>query len=169
MLELDDRKVEFVIASLVDTPLTVVFTDLLGLGVAPNVCLAEGDEGGYSRLAELYALKGTVIMASDAFGYVTDLAVAYMKVFTLFEVLVLLFALAGYVNTAIAAYRDRKRERELLLAAGADKGDLRLITFWENAVVVLSAALLGALFSVAVLFIVQNMLKTLGLYFTLLG
>lgn len=168
-VELEDRKVDFVIASLIDTPLTVVFTDLYGLGLAPNVCLADGTEEARFRLAEKYALDGTVITSSEAFGYVTDLAVAYMKVFTLFEVLVCLFAFAGYINAAIAAYRDRKRERELLVAAGASKRDIRLITLAENALVVLSSLLLGAIFSVALLYIVQNMLKTLGLYFTLIG
>ena len=168
-VEVEDRKVDFVIASLIDTPLTVVFTDLYGLGLAPNVCLADGTEEARFRLAEKYALDGTVITASEAFGYVTDLAVAYMKVFTLFEVLVCLFAFAGYINAAIAAYLGRKRERELLVAAGASKRDIRLITLAENALVVLSSLLLGAVFSVALLYIVQNMLKTLGLYFTLIG
>ena len=168
-VELEDRKVDFTIASLIDKPLTVVFTDLYGLGLSPNMCLAEGTEEARFRLAEKYALEGSVITSSEAFGYVTDLAVAYMKVFTLFEVLVALFAFAGYVNAAIAAYRDRKRERELLVAAGASKRDLRLLTLAENAIVVVSALLLGAVFSVALLYIVQNMLKTLGLYFSLLG
>ena len=172
VLTLEDKKAEFVIASLIDTPLTVVFTDLSsikGLGLAPNVCLAEGGEDAYSRLAEKYALQGSVYRASDAFGYVIDLAVAYMKVFTLFEILVCVFIFAGYLNTALAAYRDRKRERELLFAAGASKVDVTRILVAENVIVVLSAVILGAVCSVAVLYIVENMLKTLGLYFTLLG
>ena len=165
----DGEKRTFILSSIIDTPLTVVFTDLLGLGLAPNVCLAEGTKEGYSRLAERYALEGTVYTTSDAFGYVTDLAVAYMKVFTLFEVLVFVFAFAGYINTAIAAYRDRKRERELLRSAGASKGDVRRLVIAENAIVILSASIIGALCSLAVLYIVQNMLKTLGLYFALIG
>ena len=168
-LILEGKKVDFVIASLIDTPLTLVFTDLLGLSVSPNVCLAQGGEDAYSRLAEKYALEGAVVTTDEAFGYVTDLALAYMRVFTLFEILVCLFAFAGYLNTALAAYRDRKRERELLVAAGASKSDLAKILLAENAIVGLGALILGALFSVAVLYIVQNMLKTLGLYFTLLG
>lgn len=168
-LTLDDKKVDFVIGALIDTPLTVVFSDLTGLGISPNVCLVEGGADAYSRLAEKYSLEGAVCTSEDAFGYATDLAVAYMKVFTLFEVLVCIFALAGYMNTAVAAYRDRKRERELLSAAGASPSDLRTIVILENAVVVISALLIGTIFSFAVLYIVQNMLKTLGLYFTLLG
>ncbi len=168
-LILDGKKVDFVIASLIDTPLTLVFTDLLGLGISPNVCLASGGEDAYSRLAEKYALEGAVVTTDEAFGYVTDLAFAYMRVFTLFEILVSFFAFAGYLNTALAAYRDRKRERELLVAAGASRGDIAKMIVAENAIAVLGALLLGAVFSVAVLYVVQNMLKTLGLYFTLLG
>ena len=168
-LIVEGKPLTFTLSSLIDTPLTVVFADLSGLGIQPNVCLARGDKLAHDHLAEKYALEGAVYSSRDAFGYVIDLATAYIKVFSLFEILVCLFAFAGYLNTAIAAYRDRKRERELLVAAGASKGDIRLLFVWENAIVSLSAILLGALCSVALLFIVQNMLKTLGLYFTLLG
>lgn len=168
-LVMEGARVEFEICCLIDTPLTVVFADLNRLPFAPNVCLAKGTKEAYSRLAEKYALEGAVYTAEDAFGYVIELADAYIKVFTLFEILVCVFAVLGYLNTAVAAYRDRKRERELLLAAGASKGDVRALTIAENAFVALLSAVLGALASVALLFIVQNMLKTLGLYFTLLG
>ena len=83
--------------------------------------------------------------------------------------MVFLFAFAGYLNSAIAAYRDRKREYELLSSAGASNGDIRAMVVFENLIVVLTAAVLGAVFSFALLFIVQNMLKSLGLYFALLG
>ena len=165
----EGKRLTFTVASLIDTPLTVVFADLSGQEVSPNVCLVRGDKNAHARLAEKYALEGVVTSSRDAFGYVIDLADAYIRVFSLFEVLVCLFAFAGYLNTAVAAYRDRKRERELLSAAGASKGDVKAIVISENVIVVTTAVLLGALCSVALLFIVQNMLKTLGLYFTLLG
>ncbi len=168
-LIVDGKRLTFTIASLIDTPLTVVFADLSGQDVSPNVCLVKGDEAVHARLAEKYALEGVVTSSRDAFGYVIDLADAYIRVFSLFEFLVCLFAFVGYLNTAVASYRDRKRERELLSAAGASKGDVRGIVIWENVVVVATAVLLGALCSVALLFIVQNMLKTLGLYFSLIG
>ena len=168
-LSVDGTRVEFVLCSLIDTPLTVVFADLSTLGLAPNVCLAKGTDAAYSHLAEKYALEGAVYTSEAAFGYVIDLALAYIRVFTIFEILVCVFALAGYLNTAIASYRDRKRERELLLAAGADKGTVRDIVALENVLVLVTACVLGAVCSVALLFIVQNMLKSLGLYFSLLG
>ncbi len=168
-LVIEGSRVEFEICCLIDTPLTVVFADLNRLPFAPNVCLARGTREAYSRLAEKYALEGAVYTSEDAFGYVIELADAYIKVFTLFEILVCVFAFLGYVNTAVASYRDRKRERELLVSAGASKSDVRVLVFAENALVTLLSAALGALCSVALLFIVQNMLKTLGLYFTLLG
>ena len=168
-LVVENTRVEFVLASLIDTPLTLVFADLSRLNLAPNVCLAKGNQEAYSHLAEKYALEGAVYTSEDAFGYVIDLAVAYIRVFTLFEILVCVFAFLGYLNTAVASYRDRKRERELLVAAGASNRDVTALVLSENAVVVALSAALGALCSVALLFIVQNMLKTLGLYFTLLG
>ena len=150
-------------------PLTVVFANLNTLGLTPNVCLAKGTEEAYSHLAEKYALEGAVYTSRQAFGYVIDLALAYVRVFTLFEILVCVFAFAGYLNTAIASYRDRKRERELLIAAGASRADVRAVLTLENVLVVVTACVLGAVSSVALLFIVQNMLKSLGLYFSLLG
>ena len=159
----------FTLASLIETPLTVVFVDLSGLGIQPNLCLAEGTDDAFSRLSEKYALTGAVYRASDAFGYVTTLASDYIRVFALFEALVFLFAFAGYLNAALASYRDRRREYELLAAAGASRFDRRTIVAWENAIVVSTAVLLGAATSFALLFIVQNMLKSLGLYFALLG
>ena len=168
-LVVDGARVEFVLASLIDTPLTVVFANLNTLGLTPNVCLAKGTEEAYSHLAEKYALEGAVYTSRQAFGYVIDLALAYVRVFTLFEVLVCVFAFAGYLNTAIASYRDRKRERELLIAAGASRADVRAVLTLENVLVVVTACVLGAVSSVALLFIVQNMLKSLGLYFSLLG
>ena len=159
----------FTLASLIDTPLTVVFVDLSGLGIAPNYCLVSATDEAFSRLSEKYALTGVVYRASDAFGYVTELAADYIRVFALFEALVFLFALAGYLNAALASYRDRKREYDLLGAAGASKRDKATLVIAENAIVVLTAALVGAALSFALLFLVQNMLKSLGLYFTLLG
>ena len=114
-------------------------------------------------------MTGAVYRASDAFGYVTTLASDYIRVFALFEALVFLFAFAGYLNAALASYRDRRREYELFAAAGASRSDRRTIVAWENAIVVSTAVLLGAATSFALLFIVQNMLKSLGLYFALLG
>lgn len=169
VVTVDGVKREFVLASLIDTPLTVIFTELSGLGVAPNLCLAKGSEEAFNRLSEKYALQGAVYRAEDAFGYVTDLASAYIKVFTLFELLVILFAAAGYLNGALASFRDRKREHELLSSAGASRGDLRRLILAENAIVILTALLAGAALSVALIYIVQNMLKSLGLYFPLLG
>ena len=167
-LVVEGKRVEFTLASLIDTPLTVVFADLSSLGVPANVCLAKGGEEGRKNLAEKYALEGAVYSSKEAFGYVRDLALAYIKVFTVFEILVCVFALAGYINTAIAAYRDRKRERELLLSAGASRGDLNKLVLSENALVFLISAAMGVLSSVLLLFVVQNMLKTIGLYFSLL-
>ena len=169
VLVTENTRVEFVLASLIDTPLTVVFANLTTLGLAPNVCLAKGTEEAYSHLAQKYALEGAVYTSRQAFGYVIDLALAYVRVFTLFEILVCVFAFVGYLNTAIASYRDKNRERELLIAAGADRADVRALTVTENALVVVTACVLGAVCSVALLFIVQNMLKSLGLYFSLLG
>ena len=160
---------EFTLASLIDTPLTVVFADLSGLGIAPNLCLVKGSEQAFSVLSQKYALTGAVYHASDAFGYVTDLAHDYIRVFTLFEALVFLFAAVGYLNAALASYRDRKREYDLLSSVGASKSDLHGIVLAENLVVTITAAAIGAALSFALLFIVQNMLKSLGLYFTLLG
>ena len=159
----------FILASLIDTPLTVVFVDLSGLGIPPNLCLAEGTDDAFSRLSEKYALTGAVYRASDAFGYVTTLASDYIRVFAVFEGLVFLFALAGYLNAALASYRDRRREYELLAAAGASRSDRIRMIVWENAIVVLTAVAIGAAMAFALLFIVQNMLKSLGLYFALLG
>jgi len=159
----------FTLASVIDTPLTVVFVDLSGLGIPPNLCLAAGTDDAFSRLSEKYALTGAVYRASDAFGYVTTLAADYIRVFALFEVLVFLFAFAGYLNAALASYRDRRREYELLAAVGASRRDRAQLVAWENGIVVLTAVLLGAATSFALLFIVENMLKSLGLYFTLLG
>lgn len=170
-ITLDGKPVLFTLACMMDSPLTVVFTDLSGLGaeIGANTCLVNGGAEVYSRLSQKYSLTGAVYYAEDAFSYVTKLASSYIKVFTLFEFLVLLFAAAGYLNTALAAHRDRKREYALLSASGASKRDLLKIIVAENGIVVLSAFALGALFAVGLLFIVQNMLKSLGLYFTLLG
>ena len=168
-ITVDGSPVTFTLASLIDTPLTVIFTDLDGLGIDPNTCFVKGGSEVYSHLSQKYALRGAVYYASDTFGYVTDLASAYIKVFGLFEILVFLFAAAGYLNTALAAHRDRKREYELLAASGASRGDLRRIVTAENAIVTGAALLVGGALSVALLYIVQNMLKSLGLYFTLLG
>ena len=168
-LTVNGERETFVLASLIDTPLTVVFVDLSGLGIPPNLCLAEGTDAAFTRLAEKYALTGAVYRAGDAFGYVTTLAEDYIRVFALFEGLVFLFAFAGYLNAALASYRDRRREYELLAAVGAARSDRVKITVWENAIVVLTAALIGAASSFALLYVVQNMLKSLGLYFTLIG
>ena len=168
-LTVNGERETFVLASLIDTPLTVVFVDLSGLGIPPNLCLAEGTDAAFTRLAEKYALTGAVYRAGDAFGYVTTLAEDYIRVFALFEGLVFLFAFAGYLNAALASHRDRRREYELLAAVGAARSDRVKITVWENAIVVLTAALIGAASSFALLYVVQNMLKSLGLYFTLIG
>ena len=168
-LVVNGERTVFTLATLIDTPLTVVFTDLSGLGVDPNLCLVNGTEEVFNRLSEKYALEGAVYRASDAFAYVTRLAVDYIKVFSLFEALVFLFAAVGYLISALSSFRDRKREYELLVAVGASRGDVKRLVFAENAIVVFVSLFIGALFSVALLFIVQNMLKSLGLYFTLLG
>ena len=169
VVTVDGAPVTFTLAALIDTPLTIVFTDLNGLGVQPNFCLAAGEEGAFGRLSEKYALRGAVYHTADAFGYVIDLASAYLKVFSLFEGLVFLFAIAGYAVTAIASFRDRRREYRLLSACGASRSDIRSIVTLENVMVVLAAAIAGAASAFLLLFLVQNMLKSLGLYFTLLG
>ena len=169
VMTVDGVQAEFELAAVIDTPLTLVFTDLSALGGKANVCLVDCTTEAYQNLTEKYAIKGAVYHATDAFDYVIDLASAYFKVFTIFEILVFVFAAIGYLNNAIASYRDRRREYELLVAAGASKGDQLKIVLFENIIVVAVAAILGAAFSFALLFVVQNMLKSLGLYFTLLG
>lgn len=161
--------VPFTVAALTDSPITIVFTDLSGLGVSPNACLVKTDEENtFDHLSEKYSLIGAVTKVKDVFSYVTSLARSYLKVFKWFNVLVILFAAVGYANALLASLRDRKREFEILSAVGANGADKLKILLAENAIVVLSSAALGAAFSVALLFIVQNMLKYYGLYFSLI-
>ncbi len=79
-----------------------------------------------------------------------------------------IFALLGYVNNALASYRDRKREFRLLTEVGAGAAEKRKIVFFENAVIVIVVLLVAAVASLCLLFIVQNMLKYFGAYFRLL-
>ena len=162
--------VDFTVASYIDTPLTMVFTDLSGLDIPANVCLVRGTSDTLADdLAEKYALTASVYRVRDAFGYVMELADAYIQVFVLLDIVVILFAFLGYFNNALASYRDRKKEYALLESVGASRADRRKMIVAENALVVLVAAVLAGIASVALLFIVQNMLKSLGLYFRLLG
>ncbi len=168
-VKLNGEYVPFTVAALTDTPITIVFTDLSGLGVSPNACLAGTDgEKVFDRLSEKYSLIGAVTRVKDVFAYVTSLARSYLRIFKFFNVLVIAFAAIGYANALLASLRDRKREFEILAAVGAGRSDRIKILAFENAIVILSSAVLGAIFSVALLFIVQNALKGLGLYFSLL-
>ena len=168
-VRLNGEYVPFTVSALTDTPITVVFSDLSGLGVMPNACLAATENAEtFDRLSEKYSLVGAVTRIKDVFSYVTSLARSYLKIFKLFNVLVIVFAAIGYANALLASLRDRKREFRILSAVGAGKGDTAKILLIENAIVVLSSAALGAVFSVALLFVVQNMLKYFGLYFSLL-
>ena len=164
------NEVEFTIGELLDTPLAFVFTDLSGLGMDANTCLVRSSEDTVVKdLSERYSRTAAVYRARDAYSSITDMADAYIRVFILLDVIVFLFAAVGYVNNALASYRDRKREYELLNGVGAGREERRKLVLAENGIVALSAVVVAAIASVLLLFIVQNALRTFGLYFGLLG
>ena len=169
-VKVDGAEREFIVATLLDTPLAFVFTDLSGLGIDANTCLVRSSSGVLAAdLSERYARTAVVYRAEDMFASISDMANSYIRVFILLDVIVILFAFVGYFNNALASYRDRKREYELLNGVGAGKTERRKLIFAENAIVTLSAVAVGVLSSVLLLYIVQNMLRTFGLYFGLLG
>ncbi|GEM_PF-2319943 len=161
---------EFAVSYLMDTPLTLAFADLSGLSIGANACLVKGkDPALFEALSEKYSTVSVSAKTRDVFSYVISLADSYLRVFRVLSILVALFAAAGYVNAYLASLRDRKKEFDVLAAAGAGKKEIAKILALENTVVLLSALALGFLLSAGLLFIVQNMLKTLGLYFSLIG
>ena len=160
----------FTVGALLDTPLAFVFSDLSGLGIDANTCLVRSSSDTLAKdLSERYARIAAVYRARELFSSLSDMARAYIRVFILLDVIVILFAAVGYVNNALASYRDRKREYELLNGVGAGRAERLRIILSENALVALSAVIVGVLSSVLLLFLVQNMLRTFGLYFSLLG
>jgi len=169
-LKVNGEDLEFTVGDLLDTPLAFVFTDLSGLGIDPNTCLVRSDSDTLVKdLSERYSRTAVVYPVEETFSFITDMVDAYIRVFILLDVIVILFAAFGYVNNALASYRDRKREYELLNGVGAGKTERRKLVLAENAIVTLSAVFISALASVLMLYVVQNMLRTFGLYFSLLG
>ena len=168
-IKLDGKDELFTIASFIDTPLTIVFSDLTGLGSEANACLvASSSDDLLQNLTEGYSRYAAVYRITDAFSSIIDLANAYIRVFILLDVIVVLFAMIGYFNNALASYRDRKHEYDLLNGVGADRMARRKLILAENAIVVLGAVILSVVASVLLLTIVQNILKAFGLYFRLL-
>ncbi|MBP5404873.1 MAG: FtsX-like permease family protein [Clostridia bacterium] len=169
LLEVGGVETVFTVASYLDTPLAIVFTDLSGLGIKENACLAEvSAETVTQDLAEKYSRSAFVVRFVELFSSYVEAANAYIRVLILLDVLVVIFAFLGYANNALASYRDRKREFRLLAQVGASVSEKRKIIFFENAVIALSALLVAAVASVCLLFIIQNMLKYFGAYFRLL-
>lgn len=169
LLEVGGVETVFTVASYLDTPLAIVFTDLSGLGIKENACLAEvSAETVTQDLAEKYSRSAFVVRFVELFSSYVEAANAYIRVLILLDVLVVIFALLGYVNNALASYRDRKREFRLLTEVGAGAAERKKIIFFENAVIVIAALLVATVASFFLLFIVQNMLKYFGAYFRLL-